>query len=113
MRTIVTIPMDRPGAKRATCGHALSQAHHPEVILQRRDLLSRDDRTDIAVGTHEHPIAGLQRVGVTEMTVFVDDIAACTKGMDVQVCSWRYAIAFDIVAEQRPVRAREQLEETR
>ena len=36
----------------------------PKVCLQRADLAGRDDRPDISVGTHEHPITAGQSVGI-------------------------------------------------
>ena len=37
---------------------ALFKTYVSKVCLQRSYLAGRDDRSDIAVGTHEHPIAG-------------------------------------------------------
>ena len=47
-----------------------------ELGLQRRDFVGGDDRSDIAVGTHERPITRRQGIGVTEMIVPAYQVAA-------------------------------------
>jgi hypothetical protein len=73
--------MQQFGSDRSNSGHAvdmvatrmtpsrhglaeLLKAYVPKVRLQRTYLVGRGDCSDIAVGTHKHPITGCQSVGV-------------------------------------------------
>ncbi|KVG78588.1 hypothetical protein WJ36_23710 [Burkholderia ubonensis] len=67
----------------------------------------------MAVGAYEHPLARRQRVGLTKVAAFINEIAARTESMNVQARARLYQLAIDIVANERPVRTLEQFEETR
>jgi hypothetical protein len=83
-----------------------------EVGLQRRDLFGRDDGADIAIGTHEYPIPSLQRIGIGDMAAVVDDVAMRPKCVNMQPDPKRYEVGLHVVAEQRPMRTFEQIEQS-
>jgi hypothetical protein len=88
------------------------ETHIPKIELQRRCFAGRDDCPDIAVGTHEHPIPRRQVVSGPQVVALINNIAANTDSVDVQIRTRRNSIAIRLVAQQCPVRPSEQLEQS-
>lgn len=88
------------------------EAYIFEVRLQRRDLFGRDDGADITIGTHEYPVSPIQRIGIADMAAIIDDVAALPKCVYMQSGPKRHEMALHVIAEQRPMRTFEQIEES-
>ena len=98
-RTAYDKRLARGDAGQAVLKPASLKTYVPKVCLQPAYLPGRDDRPDIAVGTHEHPITGCQSVGVAWVTALIKDIAARTERMDMQPRARRHDIALDLIAQ--------------
>jgi hypothetical protein len=78
---------------------SLFKAYAPKVALQRADLAGRDDRPDVAVRAHKHPITGHHTIRVAQVGTGINDVAAGTDDVDVQPRARRHRITFDFIAQ--------------
>ncbi|MGC4083727.1 MAG: hypothetical protein QM736_16855 [Vicinamibacterales bacterium] len=68
-----------------------TEAYLLKVALQRPDRAGRDDRADVTIRAHEHPVARHQPIRSLEMAVVVDEIAVYADDVDVQRLARRYS----------------------
>lgn len=83
-----------------------------QVGLQHCHLPGCENGPHVAIRTHQQPITDRWIVGIEKVARHIEQVSLRTESMDMQARAWLHRTTLDLIAEQCPVPAAEQLEQS-